>query len=132
MRYVVPSLFDDFDNMFNDFFGSVGSNRKFPPVDIYETVDSYVLEFEVAGYKEDGFKITSQKGIVTVAASEEEEGDEKYLIREISRPSFSRSFQLPEDADENEISAESKDGILTLTIKKIKKAEPKRIEVKIL
>ena len=131
MRYVVPSLFDDFDSMFNDFFGSVGSNRKFPPVDITENDESYELEFEVPGYKEDGFRITTHKGILTVASDGVESSEEDYLIKEISRPAYSRSFQLPEDADENEISAENRNGILTVKIMKAKKALPKRIDVKI-
>ena len=69
-------------------------------------------------------------------ANEEEEKSEKkeerkYLMREISRPSFSRSFTLPEDVDEENIKAESKNGILTITLPKTEKAQRGRIEVKI-
>ena len=53
-------------------------------------------------------------------------------MNEISLPEFSRSFALPEDADEGNISAENRNGILTVRIPKIHKAENGgRIEVKI-
>ena len=52
-------------------------------------------------------------------------------MREISRPSFSRSFTLPEDVDEENIKAESKNGILTITLPKTEKAQRGRIEVNI-
>jgi HSP20 family protein len=45
--------------------------------------------------------------------------------------SFSRSFTLPEEADENGIDASYKDGMLTLSIPKIAKPEPRAIEVKV-
>ena len=69
-------------------------------------------------------------------ANEEEEKSEKkeerkYLMREISRPSFSRSFTLPEDVDEENIKAETKNGLLVVTLPKTEKAQRGRIEVKI-
>ena len=53
------------------------------------------------------------------------------IVSEIKLPEFSRSFILPEDSDAAAITAESNDGILTVRIPRLRKAEPGRIEIKI-
>lgn len=141
MRYVIsrstPSLMG-FDTIFNDLFGDVSSS-KIPPVDIYETANSYVIEAEVAGYKDSDLKIGVHKHVLSISSDEswierfrKEKASKKFLVNEISLPEFSRSFALPEDADEGNISAENRNGILTVRIPKIQRAENGgRIEVKI-
>ena len=57
--------------------------------------------------------------------------ERKLIAGEISLPEFSRSFSLPEDSDAAAITADSTNGILTITIPRIRKTEPGRIEVKI-
>lgn len=133
MRYVInrnfPTLFD-FDSIFNDFFASAGK-EKFPPVDIYETDKSYVVEAEVPGYKEEDIKIYCSKKILTISSDAVGYDKNDFITKEIYLPSFQRSFRLPEDASEDMINASSKNGILRIEIEKKAKEEPKRITVKI-
>ncbi len=133
MRYYIqrdfPSLFD-FDSFFNDFFES--SSDRFPPVDVFETDNAYVIEAEVPGYKEDDIKIFCKNRVLTISSDAVmKERENGFITEEISLPSFQRSFQLPDDADEDMVSATSENGILSITISKKAKKEPKRIEVKI-
>ena len=133
MRYYIqrdfPSLFD-FDSFFNDFFES--SSDRFPPVDVFETDNAYVIEAEVPGYKEDDIKIFCKNRVLTISSDAvTKERENGFITEEISLPSFQRSFQLPDDADEDMVSATSENGILSITISKKAKKEPKRIEVKI-
>ena len=133
MRYYIqrdfPSLFD-FDSFFNDFFES--SSDRFPPVDVFETDNAYVIEAEVPGYKEDDIKIFCKNRVLTISSDAVmKERENGFITEEISLPSFQRSFQLPDDADEDMVSATSENGILSITISKKEKNEPKRIEVKI-
>ena len=133
MRYYIqrdfPSLFD-FDSFFNDFFES--SSDRFPPVDVFETDNAYVIEAEVPGYKEDDIKIFCKNRVLTISSDAvTKERKNGFITEEISLPSFQRSFQLPDDADEDMVSATSENGILSITISKKEKKEPKRIEVKI-
>lgn len=133
MRYYIqrdfPSLFD-FDSLFNDFFES--SSDRFPPVDVFETDNAYVIEAEVPGYKEDDIKIFCKNRVLTISSDAvTKERENGFITEEISLPSFQRSFQLPDDADEDMVSASSENGILSITISKKEKKEPKRIEVKI-
>lgn len=133
MRYVInrnfPTLFD-FDSIFNDFFASAGK-EKFPPVDIYETDKSYVVEAEVPGYKEEDIKIYCSKKILTISSDAVGYDKNDYITKEIYLPAFQRSFRLPEDASEDMINASSRNGILRIEIEKKAKEEPKRITVKI-
>ena len=133
MRYYIqrdfPSLFD-FDSFFNDFFES--SSDRFPPVDVFESDNAYVIEAEVPGYKEDDMKIFCKNRVLTISSDAVmKERENGFITEEISLPSFQRSFQLPDDADEDMVSATSENGILSITISKKEKKEPKRIEVKI-
>lgn len=133
MRYYIqrdfPCLFD-FDNLFNDFFES--SSDRFPPVDVYEDEKSYVIEAEVPGYNENDIKIYCKNKILTISSEQvKKEREDGFITEEIALPAFSRSFQLPEDANEDEVNATSANGILSVVISKKAKTEPKRIEVKI-
>ncbi len=146
MKYYInrtnPTL-NGIDSLFNDIFGDNYYSAKIPAVDVYEKADSYEIEAEVAGYDEKDISVGVEKHVLTISttkdlkkANEEDRKDEKkeersYLIREISRPSFTRSFTLPDDVDEENIKGETKDGILKITLPKTQKSQRGRIEVKI-
>jgi HSP20 family protein len=131
------------DSIFNDIFGDNYYSAKIPAVDVYETPTSYEVEAEVAGYDEKDISVAVEKHVLTISsthelkkANDEEKKEEKkeernYLIREISRPSFTRSFTLPEDVDEENIKGETRDGILRITLPKTQQSQRGRIEVKI-
>ena len=90
-----------------------------------------MIEAEVPGYDENDIKIYCKNKTLTVSCDKDNRDRKGYIINEISLPSFSRSFTLPEDADDNAVEASSENGILKITIMKKAKTEPKRIEVKI-
>lgn len=121
------------NNIVNDLFDTWSDNgRRFPPVDVYETDNAYVIEMEVAGYDEDKISMHVEKHILSVKSDEvKSDEDKEYYAREIFTPAFSRSFALPENVDEDKISADYKNGILLITVPKKAEAQPKRIEVKI-
>jgi HSP20 family protein len=62
---------------------------------------------------------------------EKEEKSQKFHRIERAYGSFSRSFRMPDDADENTVNAEFKDGMLNVTLPKSKKAETKSVSVSI-
>lgn len=144
MRYYVnrttPTL-SPMESIFNDLFGDTQLSRRIPPVDIYETEDGYVIEASVAGYDEKDISLSVDKRVLTLstlgAAEDDEEKKEekkvekKYLMREIPRPTFSRSFTLPEDVDDEKISAENKNGILYIELPRLEKLQKGKIEIKI-
>lgn len=141
MRYYISRTtpyISDIGSFFDDFFTAGSSSRKFPPVDIYETEDAYVIEAEVAGYGDDDIRVYAKDGALTISSSEslkdriQKKREARNIISsEIATPQFSRSFSLPEDADRNAIEAESSNGILKVRIGKIVRKDPGKIEIKI-
>ncbi|MBJ2356643.1 MAG: Hsp20/alpha crystallin family protein [Sphaerochaeta sp.] len=125
-----------FDSLFNDLWADWGTNRsKIPPVDIYETEKAYVIEAELAGYKQEEVSVNIEKHVLKISSDKQslKSADEKQknLVRERYFKKFERSFSLPEDIDEGNIEGEFADGVLTITLPKKKEALPKTIEVKI-
>lgn len=122
-----------FDKLFNDVFsGWSESGRRFPPVDIYETEEAFVVEMELSGYGEDDVAMHVDKHVLTVSSEGVgKEKDRDYIVREVATPSFKRSFALPEGVDEAAIEARMADGVLTVRLPKKAEDRPRRIEVRI-
>ncbi len=105
-----------------------------PSADISETDTEYLIKAEIPGVKKEDVKVTIQDGILTIQGErkmEKEEKDKKYHRIERSYGSFTRSFRLPDDADESAVKAEFKDGLLNVTLTKSAKAKPKSINVSV-
>lgn len=105
-----------------------------PSVDITETDTAYLVKAEIPGVKKEDVKVTLQDGMLTIQGErkmEKEEKDKKFHRIERSYGSFMRSFRVPEDADENSVKAEFKDGMLNVTLTKSEKAKPKSINVSV-
>jgi len=122
------------DRFFDDFFGDwAGKTMKVPPVDIEESDKEYVIKAEVPGFEEESIRLYVENHILHIAGEmvKEEKSDKKYLLRERKSQSFERTFALPEGVEEENLKADYGKGVLTITVPKAVKAEPKKIEVKI-
>jgi len=105
-----------------------------PSVDISETDTEYLVKGEIPGVKKEDVKVTIQDGMLTIQGErkqEKEEKDKKFHRVECCYGSFVRSFRMPDDADENSVKAEFKDGMLNVTLAKSEKAKPKQISVSV-
>lgn len=103
-----------------------------PSADISETDSAYLIKTEIPGVNKEDVKVTLQNGTLTIQGErklEKEEKGKKYHRIERSYGSFMRSFQMPDDADENSVKAEFKDGVLNVTLAKSDKAKSKAISV---
>lgn len=107
-----------------------------PAVNVKETEKEFLLEVAAPGMKKDDFKLEVKEGMLYISAEtkmEKEEKEENFTRREFSYTTFSRSFWLPENVKSTDIKAAYKDGILNITLPKIKvekKAPAKLIEIK--
>lgn len=131
---------DFFPSLFSDFF----DNERFPnnpwlrhefsqvpAVNIKNADHSYEIDLAVPGFKKDDFKITVDDNVLTISVDKKEEKNEeneRFTRKEFSYSSFSRSFTLPQNSDEDNIDAKYNDGILKLSIPK--KAEAKALPKK--
>ena len=127
-------LADDFDRMFNGFFGGWDLGKSvLPKVDISETGDAYLLEADLPGIAEKDLNVKVENDVLTISSetkAEENKKDKSYLVRERSSRSFVRTFVLPKDADKDNITAEFKKGVLYLSMPKSEAAKPRNIEIK--
>jgi HSP20 family protein len=103
-----------------------------PAVDIHEEAKQFVVRADLPGVKPADIEITAEKGVLSLRGSRnfEQQNDEGHYSR-VERVSgkFVRTFTLPENVQTDAIKAQFKDGVLELTIPKVAKAEPRKIEV---
>lgn len=136
-----PSHFgfaSEIDSFFNDFwrrpFRNGNSDRFLPATDIEETDKEFNLVFELPGMEKKDIKVAVEDGVLTVSGEKKSRKSEKtdqFVRSEIVSGSFCRSFSLPKTVDVNTISADYKDGLLTVTLAKTEEAKPKEIEIKV-
>ena len=105
-----------------------------PRVDISETDNHYQITAEIPGIDKKDVKISIEDGVLTIRGERQEEKEEKgKKFHRVERcyGAFSRSFNLPQNIDENHVEANFKDGLLILQAPKKQAEKPKSIEVKV-
>jgi HSP20 family protein len=104
-----------------------------PPVDIFQTGEhELVLKAELPAMSRDDIGINIENFVLTVSGEKKAPNDVKddqYHHVERRYGSFSRSFALPQTVDPNRVSAEYKDGVLTVRIPLREEARPRTIKV---
>jgi len=105
-----------------------------PLVDIAEDDKEYLIKAELPELRKENVKVTVENGVLSLSGErqyEKEEKGRKFHRVERAYGSFCRSFTIPDDADADRVSAEFKDGVLTVHLAKSEKAKPKTVEVKV-
>ena len=101
-----------------------------PPVDIFEMADGLVVVADLPGVPKDQIDINVHEGVLTIHGKVKQETVGTPLRNEFELRNFYRQFRLTDEVDSENIRAEMKYGVLTVTLPKAEKAKPKRIEVK--
>ena len=102
-----------------------------PPVDLYETAAAFVLTAELPGLPREAIDIHVEESRVVIRG-ERPGGSvpcEQYHRVERGHGRFSRTFLLPEPIDVDDVSADLKDGLLTVTIPKAGGRGSRRVSV---
>jgi HSP20 family protein len=105
-----------------------------PAVDISEDASEYLIKAELPEIGKDDVKVTVENGVLTLRGErrfEKEETTRKYHRIERGYGSFMRSLSLPDDADADKVSAEYRDGVLSVHLPKSEAKKPKQIEVSV-
>jgi HSP20 family protein len=103
-----------------------------PRFDVKETKDAYVLKADLPGLKDEDVEVSLNGKMLTISGKREEEHKEEgeqYYSMERSYGSFARSFSLPDSVDGEHVSAELKNGVLTVNIPMRPEAQPKKIAI---
>ena len=134
-----------FNDLFNDF-GDDGytmpafSYKKMfhmPKVYVKENKENYTLTMDMPGKTDKDVDIELNQNVLTVSSKDEVKKEEKsdkkdetkWLIRERTVSSFKRSFTLPDDVDSEKLTANVKDGVLTVSMPRKALAQPKHIAI---
>lgn len=105
-----------------------------PLVDISEDDKEYRIKAELPEVQKADVKVTAEAGTLTIMGErkfEPQDQGRKYHRVERAYGSFGRSFLLPDDANPGRVSAEFKDGVLTVHLVKDEKIKPKLVEVNV-
>jgi len=125
-------FFNDVYSLLNDSLFSDKFATKVPAVNISESTNEFEVELAVPGLKKEDFKINLDKNVLSVSADKKTETvdeNKKFSKREYSYNSFTRSFTLPETADQSKIEADYTDGVLKLIIAKKEEAKIQAREI---
>ncbi len=104
-----------------------------PAVDISETDSAYIVKAELPGVQRNAIKLTVHDRVLLLSGErilEKQSEDVKHHRIERFYGSFARSFSLPEDANEQDVSADYKEGVLIVRVAKTTKPQPRTIEIK--
>ena len=124
-----------FSDIMDEFFNDAVNTRRdnfVPGIDIAETENQFEISAELPGMKKEDINISLDNSRLTISGErslkEEEEGKTFHRV-ETSYGSFNRSFQLPDNVDEESIRASYEDGLLNITIAKREDKVKKQIEI---
>jgi len=102
-----------------------------PPVDIYETPEALVLTADLPGAVKESLEVRVKDAVLTIEAKASHTAPGEVIYREYDLTGFFREFELSEGIDQQKVSAELKQGVLTLRLPKTEKAKPRQIDVKV-
>ncbi|MEO1053541.1 MAG: Hsp20/alpha crystallin family protein [Bacteroidota bacterium] len=134
-RDFVPTTFSSvLDKFFSDFNKDYTPSDFTPRVDVIENEKSFEIQVALPGVSKEDLKLDVNDGTLTISGErkfEDKKEGRNYRKVETHFGSFTRSFRLSDEVDQENISANHKDGILAVEIPKLEKVETrKKIEIK--
>jgi HSP20 family protein len=112
-------------------FGTATNNRLLSPdVDIRANSDEIAFSLDVPGVKREDLELTVENGVLSVKGERKHDfaqGEQVLLGRPYG--AFSRSFNLPDYADVEHLTADLVDGVLTIRVPKLASAKPRKIQI---
>jgi HSP20 family protein len=100
-----------------------------PRVDIWENEKELTLVADIPGVEPAGVEIDLRDNTLTIMGKVEPEADRRYILKEFGVGNYYRQFTLSEVIDQEKIAAAVKNGVLTLTLPKVEKAKPRKIQI---
>ncbi len=133
------SLQEQFSRLFDDPFFRVAGNDSAltvwsPAVDIYETEQELVMRADLPDLSEKEIDIRVENNMLTIRGErklEKSVAEDNYLRMERAYGSFSRSFSLPNTVNTEQIKADYRNGVLTVTLPKREESKPKQVKVSV-
>jgi HSP20 family protein len=144
------NLINFVDTFFDDYRPMITNNLKViypttsPSLNVTESDDSYKISVTIPGLDPKEIKVNLTENVLSISYDHKEETktsteekaeitkkSDKLLREEYRHYSFSRSVSLPKNIDPNTVKADSKDGILTITVHKLPESKPKSVDINV-
>ena len=132
----------EMNRLFDSFFGrptatatGTGSRVWMPVVDMFETKDELLLNFELPGVREKDVSLSITGDLLTVRGERQfrqELKDDNYYHVERAYGKFERSVQLPIPVQADRVKATYRDGVLEVKLPKAEEVRSKEIKIDIL
>ena len=125
-------LQNELDRMLGAALGSVGSAGLYPPVNVFDAADAFVVKAELPGVTPEQVQIEVENETLTLRgarAFSEPSGEAAYHRRERGVGQFRRVVRLPGRLDPEGANAEYRNGVLTVRIAKARETRPRRVEI---
>ena len=135
-RQALDQLRDEMNRLFTGVLSNGASAwlpaRGQPAVNVWESDDAVVAELEVPGVKSEQVDISVVENELTLKIERPQEVPTDVTFHRRERPSgaFTRVLRLPVPVDPNRVSAELREGVLTITLPKAESSKPRKIRVK--
>lgn len=122
--------FRDLDRLAAEVFGTART-PSLMPMDCLRTSDRFVIRFDLPGIDPESLDVSAENQTLTVRAERTRRDPDgtTYLVSERPSGTYSRQLVLGEGLAVDDISAEYRDGVLTLTIPVAERAKPRKIEI---
>jgi len=132
-----PSLFDEFRREFDPAFRSAGVSQGtrgvYPPVNLFESEEGYVLTAELPGVAPEDVDVSIEGSTVTLSGERKIEyvASDGTAVHRRERQSgtFRRGFELPTEIDIESAKATHKNGVLRLLLPKSPASKPRQIAI---
>jgi HSP20 family protein len=127
----VSTLDRMFDDVMGSAFGTATNSRTFEPaIDVRASESEVVFMCDVPGVKQEDLEVTLANNVLTIKGTRKfESGDDQRVMLGRAYGAFSRAFTLPDSLDEENLSANLADGVLTVRIPKHPRAKPRKIQI---
>ncbi len=135
----IDQVRSEMDRLLNGVVGPVprvsashwATPKSFPPINLWEDADAVYAEAELPGVEADSIDISVLGTELTVGGERKSNTEEgvSYLRQERARGAFRRTVRLPVEVDADAVSANMKDGVLTIRLPKHEATKPRKIKV---
>lgn len=105
-----------------------------PQFEVKETKDAFIFKADLPGVEEKNIEVNLTGNRLTVSGVRDQEDrheGENFFVDERVFGNFTRVFTLPDGVDGDQVSADLKDGVLTIHIPKKPEHQPKKISIKV-
>jgi len=127
----VATLDRMFDDVMGSTLGTATSNRTFnPSIDVRTSEKDVVFACDVPGVKEEELEVTLENHVLTIKGTRKfESKEDEQVVLGRAYGSFSRAYTLPSSLDDENLTAQLANGVLTIRIPRQPKARPRKIQI---